>query len=460
MNTSTTWTQRAERLSRRVGAATVVWFGTRGEDGLPLLPLTGDGGTFEAHSITAPVAGRRVLGASLEGLANRRVDLDTYDLDTDDRDVVAELRRALLVTARRPVILVPYRSSEFIAAIQFANFATVSLLAMFHERQAAFDHKPWVESTLRAAGVDVIPWRYVAFEDRAAVRREVERGPVMLRASRTSGGVGLGLVVDPDDLDAVWPQRRDSYAAVAPYFADAVPVNTAGVVFPDGSVTSAPISVQLIGVPECTTRPFGYCGNDFAAGAALSATALDGIDTVVRRVGEWLAQERYIGTFGVDLLVDGNRVLFTELNPRFQGSSALAADIARKCDVPDVYLDHCAAHLGLPAGSYVPLREWAATQDHVSQLICHNLTDGPVARRGLDMALPADGRVELVPPPNVEVDAGAALARVVLSRQVTTTGLALHDEAARVAVAITASFARTASGLAAPVMSQKEMLHV
>lgn len=41
------------------------------------------------------------------------------------------------------------------------------------------------------------------------------------------------------------------------------------------------------------------------------------------------------------------RIYFTEVNPRFQGSSALSAEIAGELGVPDLLLEHLAASLGL-----------------------------------------------------------------------------------------------------------------
>jgi len=59
-------------------------------------------------------------------------------------------------------------------------------------------------------------------------------------------------------------------------------------------------------------------------------------DLMVRRVGEWLAGKGFLGAFGIDALIFEERLYLTEVNPRFLGSSRLAADLDKFFDYPDV----------------------------------------------------------------------------------------------------------------------------
>ena len=71
----------------------------------------------------------------------------------------------------------------------------------------------------------------------------------MLRRSRTTGGVGLVRVNDPEDLQRLWPTEDEAFVSVARYIEGGLPLNVGGVVWPDG-VTVHRASVQLIGVPS------------------------------------------------------------------------------------------------------------------------------------------------------------------------------------------------------------------
>lgn len=418
-----------ERVAAAIGDRTLVWFGIRGEDAIPLAALPQFGACY-AVTARAPVLSLHE-NRTLELDRRERVDLDTYDIDEDDADDVLALRQSLLATLARPCVLLPYRPSRFLSSLHFANLDTCAHAGMFHESQRAFDYKPWVESQLAARGIPTVPWTYVADENRFSVVRQLDTGPVVLRASRSTGGVGIVLAQQAEHVDLDWPWRRESLVSVAPYFAKARPLNATGCVFDDGTVTVHPLSMQLVGVPAATGRPyFGYCGNDFGAARHLAPLVLDRVQAVIEGVGRWLHQKAYRGVFGVDLLVDeDDTVMLTEVNPRFQGSTLLSAEIAARLGEPDIYVDHLAAFLGVsPASGRRTVRDWADDQPTVAQIVCHNLETVPVAYEPTDEGLTL-GRVDLLPPEGVAVLPAAVTGRVVLSRTVTDSGLDIDDDA-------------------------------
>ena len=85
-----------------------------------------------------------------------------------------------------------------------------------------------------------------------------------------------------------------------------------------------PFMTDLTGYAELTPYHGGWCGND------LFPTVLDqdhrakAVD-LVRRLGEGLAREGYLGFFEVDILVDldADEVYLGELNPRISGVSSI-----------------------------------------------------------------------------------------------------------------------------------------
>jgi len=427
-------------ITERIGKRQLLWFGTRGEDGAPLLALPQFSGSF---SLTAPSRTAGLRGRSLEELKRRRVDLDQYEPDDDDSEAMGELRRQMLGEMNRPTVVVSYRPSRLVSALEFANLETVVHAGLFRERHLPFEHKPWVESNVAALGVPTVEWRYVADERHTDVLRYVHDGPVMLRTSRGSGGVGLVRLDHPDDLDRRWLRQAEAFLSVAPYLDNAVPINVGAVAFPTGDVTVHAASVQLIGIPACIDRPFGYCGNDFGAIRDLGDELLGEIERRTKQVGGWLARQGFLGAFGVDFLLSGDALLFSEINPRFQGSSFLATELERSIDQPDIYLDHIAAHLGvLPAGrpSLVDLH---AALPAWSQVVVHSDSSGTV-RRVAPVAPPewADDLVDvsLVPEQAVDVDPAAVLCRLFLSRSVTKSGFELDADAVQLLAEMRQSF--------------------
>ena len=307
------------RIQDQLGRRQLIWFGTRGEDAEALCDVEQFTASF---SLIAPLRSRATVEAvALEELSGSRPDLDTYDIDEHLRDYrVGQLRDLMLTTLSRPSALVTYRPSAFLSALGFSRVDRCLVLGMFKGHQDAFEHKPWVETAIADLGIQTIPWRYVPNIELLDTRRLLDQGPVMLRRSRTTGGAGLARVTDLATLERQWPNENEAYVSVAPFIDDAVSLNVRAVVWKDG-VTVHHASVQLIGIPTCTTRPFGYCGNDFAAAARLDPRVLNEVDRAAHRIGMWLQTFGYHGAFGVDFLVKEGQVIFTEINPRFQGST-------------------------------------------------------------------------------------------------------------------------------------------
>lgn len=340
-----------------------------------------------------------------------------------------------------PCVVMTYRPSALVSALAFSMGDTMTLAGLFKDRQSAFEHKPWVETSLERRGVRGLGWHYVPDENHARVLRLLADGPVVLRASRTSGGVGIALVTTEAEVHECWPTQPDAFVAAAPYLDPTVPLNFSGVVFADGSVRLHPPSLQLIGIPSCTDRPFGYCGNDFGAARGLATSILEELDDLGRAVGGWLHEERYLGVFGVDALLYEGNVLFTEVNARFQGSSGLSSQIATEQNLPDLFLDHLAATLGVePTGHGLSMPEWARHQPDVSQIVVHNTTRGSVTRSdGPWPELPRRARLAQVATV-ARIDPGATLCRATFPRTVTTTGFEIDTAVANCATALQAVF--------------------
>lgn len=417
------------QIGHRLGNRRLIWFGTRGDDVESAAQIPN---LETAFSVISAYRGRsKVTSLALEDLTGIRVDLDTFDIDHDEHvEELLELRRALMRSLSHPSALFTYRPSAFVSAACFARRDRCRYLGLFNDHQAAFEHKPWLETAIAELGLPQIPWTYVADEDQIETLRFLDDGPVMLRRSRTTGGVGLVKVEDSTELEALWPREEAAFVSVAPYLDDSISLNASGVVWHDG-VTVHPASVQLVGVPELTTRPFGYCGNDFGALRALGDHLIEQVDDAVRRIGWWLGRYGYRGAFGVDFLVVDGVPLFTEVNPRFQGSThascRLSVEIGESC----LLLEHLAAFLDIDAPAAVPLNEQLdATQD-LAHFIVHWTGDEPVSLDPGALAASLTGvttsaRMDVATHPAVTTEPGATVIRCTTRSQVTSDGRALH----------------------------------
>lgn len=419
-------------LGRALEGRRLVWLGIRGEDADGLADIPGFAAAF---GMTAPYAARDVslaANVTLEELNGVRMDLDDPTLDVAGTPGYPGFRRALLDILQRPSVLVPYRPTDLSTSVALSQRATVSLAGMLAPPQSRFEYKPWVELELSRWGVPALSWAYVADEDREAVARRADRETLVLRPSADSGGEGIVAVRNAADVERSWPSRDDALVAVSPFLEGATPINFSGVVFPDGTSRLHPPSVQLIGIPECTSRPFGYCGNDFGAVRGIDRNVLAAASRMGRQVAAWLHTQRYVGAFGVDALCHDGRVWFTEINARFQGSSSSSALIARRLDVPDLFLDHLLATLGLgPALPDYTLEWWAHEQPSLTHVVVHNTTGRRVRLRHADSLGGVAGSAVTQVPVSVDVDPGGTLGRLVLDRSVTQRGNEIDDEAAR-----------------------------
>ena len=417
-------------VSAKLGHRRLVWAGIRGDDAEPL----GDLPQFDAAYTIINAYSRRlsVDGTAYEDLTGVRVDLETWDIDAHlDAEQTAAFRRIMLQALSVPSALLPYRPSSFLSAIWFARRDRCLNLGLFGGHQAAFEHKPWVETSIASLGVRTIPWTYVADEEQLRTAEMLRHGPLMLRRSRTSGGEGIVRVDDAEEARLQWPRVAEAFVSVAPFLEGGVPVNVGATAWHDGVTVHYP-SVQLIGIPDCVARPFGYCGNDYGLVKDLGRDVLDRIESATVTIGNWLRSYGYLGTFGVDFLVHDGVPLFTEINPRFQGSTHASCKLAINAGESCLMLEHLAAIMGMAAPRQRPVRELAAEAPALAHIVVHwvgeqsqRLDPAPLVR--LAMATGRSIRAEVLTRPGLLTDRGAVVARIVCRESVTRTGFELTE---------------------------------
>ncbi|WP_225102423.1 ATP-grasp domain-containing protein [Streptomyces sp. CoH27] len=153
----------------------------------------------------------------------------------------------------------------------------------------------------------------------------------------------------------------------------------------DRTVVSA-VSHQLVGLPALTPGWGTHCGNQLLDPADLPAPLYTSVRETARKVGEVLRRHGFRGVFGLDLLVDGERPLVVEINPRFQTVVSLvqAAEAAAGL-LPSLGLHILACLLpAFPSAQYD-----AHPVPPLSQIVVH------APRPGRLGALPRAGRYQL-----------------------------------------------------------------
>ncbi len=420
------------RIESSIGHRRLMWVGTRGTDAHPLLAID----QFEGIvGLIAPLGIPSWPDGSeeyLERISGLRVDLNAYSVDTDASAHCVALGDHLRDAMTPGTVVVAYRPSAFLASAYYPRKEYATYLGMFHGHQAAFEHKPWVESELKARGVPIIPQNYFSDSDRGVMGEYLESlvadgKTYVMRANYSDGGAGL-VVGGGDGTSPPVLAHDGGFLAVSPFLDPSVPLNVSACVYPTGEVTVKSPSIQLIGIPTCTGRRFGYCGNDFASVyGVLGDDGLDELEAVARTTGAWLSERGYVGAFGIDALLHDGHICLTEVNPRFQGCSAAAASILTDADAIDIYLDHLAAMLGLEAPEQeMPLREQAAVQARegrrLTQVIGYNTGRARCMREGAVVPDLDYGDLKGTPEEGVVVAPEAMLFKMFVFDAVTSTG--------------------------------------
>lgn len=417
-----------DEVEHRLGNRRLVWAGIRADDIEPLSDLSQLYASFSLVNSYSKRSG--IQSMAYEDLTGVRVDPEIWDIDEHLRDpATIEFRHGLLRALDSDSALLPYRPSQFLSAVQFARQRQCVNLGSSGAQQSAFEHKPWIESAVAKMGLPRIEWSYIADEEQLKARELSRHGDVVLRRSRTSGGQGFIHVASPEQLREAWPDVDEAFVSVSRFLSGGVPVNVGATVWRDGVTVHHP-SVQLIGLTSCVTREFGYCGNDFGLARDLDLAMIDQIEQSTVVIGQWLRQHGYRGGFGVDFLIYDGKPLFTEVNPRFQGSTQASCRLSIESNEACLMLEHVAAWLDIACPEVVPLRERVPRMPDLATIVVHWTGDDTrhVDSDRLGQALRTVERTtrsDVLVPAHVRSDTGSAVGRFTMRRRVTGTGFEL-----------------------------------
>jgi len=420
-------------ISKQLGKRQLYWFGIRGDDARSLADIPQFAGSFSIINRYSHQPLPYVQAYEDYDEYRIRDDLDTWDIDRHLTDDVTKDFRHLLMAAvgREESAITAYRPSQFLSAIAFARQDCCQYLSMHAEHQHVFEYKPWVETAVHSLNIPMVNWRYIADEDQLDTLDLLAQGPVVMRPSRGSGGVGMTLIDATQSVKSLWPSSDEFFVSVSRYLADCLPLNIGAVVWDDGVTLHHP-SVQLIGLKCSTNRRFGYCGNDLGLIRHLDVAVIDQIEDRTIQIGNWLRTQGYRGAFGLDFLLDHGTVLFTELNPRFQGSTRISSRLDALADQPCILLDHVAAFLHLSVPTRPRLRDTINSDPPTSQIVLHNLTPSPMRVRSADVITNVEqfvdvSNTDIIAPSNIAIQPNAIVAVYRFDCSITETGYSVES---------------------------------
>ena len=303
------------------------WLGQRATDVIPLLQLTNLDliVTCEGGEDAAWLA--RQAGAALVALEHRervRRVWSNASLDLlaglDWMDNAAHQARR---TDEQTLSLVAYCATPRWEARAHQPASKVRLLAPPASLKHLLDDKWAFRAQMAAQGLPVIPSgqvsRALLVFDQLATRFGA---PFVAQTPFSSAGLGTFIIHTPDDLSDALAQAPTVADWLISRYMGTTTFNVNALVLAD-RVWIAPPSVQLTGIHELADGAGIYCGNDYGAMNAFPASVVAQITAQTRCIGAWLAQQGFIGAFGVDFIFNGMDVYPLELNPRFQGSTGL-----------------------------------------------------------------------------------------------------------------------------------------
>lgn len=352
----------AGRPESDAGPPSLVFAGHRLFDGLSVAGVAEVGAVIAAEGGIDPdaIARRfpRLRTRCLEDLDERREQWTSAHLDR----VIETLSDDALPDGSHAQLL-PYAGCP--AADRLGNRS----LSISAELRHHLDDKRCAKAIFASLGIPTIKGHAAPVDrDSLAEARDRLGYPYVARAPFASSGLGTFLVRSDDDAELVLGVPHADGPWLFEEYVTGYSLNTTGVVGTQRTAVFAP-SVQILGEPECSDLPFGFCGNDYPTAGALPEPVLREVAAQTRTLGDHLRELGYRGVFGMDLVIDRRgRVLPCEINPRFQNSTALLN--FGLAGTPA--LTPAAAHLASFAGVVGETSPQPVTGPPLSQILVHS----------------------------------------------------------------------------------------
>ena len=332
-------------INRYLGDNKIWWFGTRGVDATPLTKLTQLSGVF---SLICDIDNSEIPSICLENISKNRVDLDSYDID-DDTSIYKQIYiNKIEEKLKGNGYLLCYRPNYTLDSFYYRNKLSMFQFYIPTSLQRSFENKAWIEDLLSSEKIPIIKWTYFGANDvNKIILYFNQYNQIVVRNYFSTGGKGIYIVRSKDELMEKIELKSGMFVSLSPLYTPSYSINISTVGFKNGQVSIHFPSLQIIGNKDYVDGSLQYCGNDYGAFSNVPAQIQDKIIKYSIRVTKKLIQYGYRGTLGIDYVVHNDIVYFAEINPRFQGSSRVGANIEESLELDDMYIAHIASFFNL-----------------------------------------------------------------------------------------------------------------
>ncbi len=168
--------------------------------------------------------------------------------------------------------------------------------------------------------------------------------PFVLQTGEGCSGSGT-FIIEYEDQFVEFLSKCRTYqgsVVVAP-FVDGPSLSVSGVITPTQNIFLPP-AIQIAHNPETSRNRFSFSGVDFSAARFLPDLHLDRLHSHLQKIGTYMRSRGYLGAVNFDFMAD--RLLLTDINPRFMGSGHLITEIQTRNNEIPFGLLHLLTYLG------------------------------------------------------------------------------------------------------------------
>lgn len=317
---------------------------------------------------------------SLEDQTGIRQNWSNFSLNSFLTSVDREVLRASLKNTRW---FLPYASVRSFHSYLTKNMPNITYLGIKPELKNLLDDKFFFRRLTKRLGLDILPG-FVSLlkNDQQFAMVSSKLGlPFVAQLSKGASGSGTFPVSDLSDWQALCNVHSGKKFLFTKYV-DGCSFNINAVVNSKRIILSSP-SVQILGLTELATKKMTYCGNDFKSMNVFGIEILKNIYEMTNVIGAEIRRLGYRGIFGIDFLSDfSGKIYPVELNPRFQGSTQLLANLQISNGIMPISLDHILAF-----DDSILFKQYEPQSDIPrinmgSQIILHNLSPEAMEVKG------------------------------------------------------------------------------
>lgn len=146
-----------------------------------------------------------------------------------------------------------------------------------------------------------------------------QQNEYVIQSPISSGGTGTYIINEKNQNEIISKLKQNEKYLVTPYYEHAISLNV-HCVLNKNSYIIYPVSIQIT---KKENENILYKGCDFIAAQQLKSEIRDSLLKQTEKICKILSQNNYLGVCGIDFMLINGEIYFSEINPRFQASTAI-----------------------------------------------------------------------------------------------------------------------------------------